>query len=252
MNIPIEPYIIGHDATIMEAIKKIDKNRKGFLIVTNTNLKIFGVLTDGDIRRGFIQGYSVQDLIEKIYTKNPRVVYSDNTLATVIEFFKEEHTQFLPIIDRNRKLVNVITKRQLHSLLLQDIQADLSYDFTKIDESLVDYEIFQRPWGFYKTTVYNQYFQSKIICVDPRKRMSLQYHIHREEFWVIVHGLGEVQLGDSTIPVSCGSTLFVPKGVKHRIANTSDIESLIITEVQVGEYLGEDDIIRVEDDYGRQ
>lgn len=247
----IERYIIGYDATIMEAIKKIDKNQKGFLIATDNNLKVFGVLTDGDIRRGFIQGYSTQDSIKKVYIKSPRVIYSDDTIAMAIDSFKEYPIDFLPIIDRSQKLVNVITKRQLHSLLLQDIQADLLYDFTKIDESLVDYEIFQRPWGFYKTTVYNQYFQSKIICIKPQGRMSLQYHQHREEYWIVVHGLGEVRLGDSVLSVSCGSTLFVPKGVMHRITNTSDTESLIITEVQVGEYLGEDDIIRIEDDYGR-
>lgn len=251
MGMSVEHYVIGHDATILEAIQKIDKNHKGFLIVTDSELKVFGVLTDGDIRRGFIQGYNTQNLIERIYIKNPRVIYSDDTIAKVIDFFKEDPINFLPIVDRNHKLVNVITKRQLHSLLLQDIHANLLYDFTKIDEGLVDYEIFQRPWGFYKTTIYNQYFQSKIICVKPGGRLSLQYHNHREEYWIFVHGLGEVRLGDSTISVSCGSTLFVPKGVKHRITNTSDTESLIITEVQVGEYLGEDDIIRIEDDYGR-
>lgn len=248
----IEHYIIEHDATVIDAIKKIDKNRKGFLIVTDINLKVLGVLTDGDIRKGFIKGLSTQDLIEMIYTKTPRVIYSYDTIATVIEIFKEDYIDFLPIIDRDQKLVNIITKRQLHSLLLQDIQADLLYDFTKIDESLVDYEIFQRPWGFYKTTVYNHYFQSKIICVEPQRRTSLQYHNHREEFWIVVHGQGEVQIGNSTISVSCGSTLFIPKEVTHRVANKNDTETLIITEVQVGEYLGEDDIIRIEDDYGRQ
>lgn len=128
---------------------------------------------------------------------------------------------------------------------------DLTYDFQSLDTSVVDHEIFQRPWGFYKTTVLNDYYQGKVISVRPGGQLSLQSHNHREEHWIVVHGKGTVQLDDSILSVSCGSSVFIPKGCKHRLTNTDEKENLIITEVQIGDYLGEDDIIRYEDVYGR-
>ena len=105
--------------------------------------------------------------------------------------------------------------------------------------------------GYYKTTVLNKYFQSKIISVKSHEKLSLQSHNHREEHWTVVHGRGTVQIDNSIINVYCGSSIFIPKGAKHRLMNIDDKESLIITEVQIGDYLGEDDIIRYEDLYGR-
>ena len=154
-------------------------------------------------------------------------------------------------MDEIGKLKNIITKGQLHALLLQDMHADINYDFTTLDDSVVDYEIFQRPWGFYKTTVLNDYFQSKVISVKPGQQLSLQSHNHREEHWIVAHGTGIVQIEKSIINVRCGSSLFIPMGAKHRLTNTDEKENLIITEVQIGDYLGEDDIVRYEDIYGR-
>ena len=87
--------------------------------------------------------------------------------------------------------------------------------------------------------------------MEPNKKLSLQSHNCREEYWIVVHGYGQVQIGDSIKNVECGSSLFIPKGCKHRLINLSKSESLIISEIQIGSYLGEDDIIRYEDEYGR-
>ena len=116
---------------------------------------------------------------------------------------------------------------------------------------VVDTEIFPRPWGFYKTTVLNDYYQSKVISVKPGGQLSLQSHNHREEHWIVVHGTGEVRLDESVLQVHTGSSVFIPKGAKHRLKNLDEKENLIISEVQIGDYLGEDDIIRYEDIYGR-
>ena len=175
----------------------------------------------------------------------------EDGLPMAIEMFKSESIKFLPVLDGEGRLVNLLTKSQMHALLLQDIHADLTYDFMSLDAGIVDYEIFRRPWGFYKTTVMNDYFQSKVICVNPGEQLSLQSHNHREEHWIVAHGKGTVQLDQSVREVHCGSSVFIPKGCKHRITNTDDRETLIITEVQIGDYFGEDDIIRYEDLYGR-
>lgn len=251
MEVNLSGFIIEKGSDILTALRKIDANKKGFLVVQDSSGNIDGVITDGDIRRHFISGRDMGDSINEVYTRDYKLIYEDDEISKVIELFKEESIKFLPIITRNKKLINIITKRQMHALLLQDSCIDIGFDFSAINESIVDYEIYQRPWGFYKTTVLNDYFQSKIISVKPGGVLSLQIHKHREEHWIIVHGKGIVRIDESEKKVSCGDSLFIPKGALHRITNIDEKESLIITEVQIGEYLGEDDIIRVEDLYGR-
>ena len=244
-------FTIFIDDRMIDALYKIDANKQGFVIVVDKENLVLGVLTDGDIRRAIIKGKTPNESISSIYTSNSKTVFIDEGFDTVTELFKNESIKFLPIIDHNGKLVNIITKRQLHALLLQDIQADLSYDFLSLDVNMIDYEIYQRPWGYYKTTVLNEYFQAKIICVKPGAQLSLQSHKRREEHWVVVHGKGKVQLDNSVLLVECGSNIFIPLGCKHRLTNIDDKESLIISEVQIGDYFGEDDIVRYEDVYGR-
>ena len=207
--------------------------------------------TDGDIRRAFIAGATTNDSINDFVVRMFTSLNIKNDISDAIEIFKIKAIKFLPILNENGELVNNITKNQLHALLLQDMHADINYDFTTLDDSVVDYEIFQRPWGFYKTTVLNDYFQSKVISVKPGQQLSLQSHNHREEHWIVAHGTGTVQIEKSIINVSCGSSLFIPMGAKHRLTNTDEKENLIITEIQIGDYLGEDDIVRYEDIYGR-
>ena len=244
-------YTILPSASIMEALKKIDADKKGFLIVTNENGIALGTLTDGDIRRAFIAGKNAEAMIQDVYISGFTYLKKSQHISDAIDLFKRASIKFLPILDEGKELVNIITKSQMHSLLLQDIHADLDYDFMSLDEGIVDYEIFQRPWGFYKTTVMNDYFQSKVITVYPKSQLSLQSHNHREEHWIVAHGSGTVQLDQTVISVHCGSSVFIPKGCKHRLTNTDEKENLIITEVQIGDYFGEDDIIRYEDIYGR-
>ncbi len=247
----LKQFTIDEHISVLNALQKIDHNKKGFLIVINNADVVLGTLTDGDIRRAFIKGTSVKESIASIYTRTFKYLILSDGVPGATELFKNESIKFLPVIDMEGKLLNIITKSQMHALLLQDIHADLNYDFLLLDEGIVDYEIFQRPWGFYKTTVMNNYFQSKVISVNPKSQLSLQSHNHREEYWIVAHGTGIVQLDQTVIDVKCGSSIFIPKGCKHRLTNTDDKESLIITEVQIGDYFGEDDIIRYEDIYGR-
>ena len=246
-----EGFTAFEDQPVIEALKKIDANRLGFVIIVDRDDRILGVLSDGDIRRAYIRGYNEQELIATVYTKNAIVVNYKEGFARVIELFKDQSIKFIPVSDDEGRLINIVTKEQMHALLLQNIHADLMYDFLSVDPGIVDYEIFPKPWGFYKTTVLNDFHQSKVLSVKPGAKLSLQSHAHREEHWIVVHGTGIVQLDESLVEVHCGSSVFIPKGCKHRVENTDDKERLIISEVQIGDYLGEDDIIRYEDDYGR-
>lgn len=251
MKVKLADYLITPDLTILDALKKIDDNKKGFVVIVDEAYKVLGTLTDGDIRRLFIGGHTVEEKLDGLYRSDITVVVKNDSMATITELFKKSSIKFLPIVDENGIFTNLITKDQMHSMLLQDIQADFNYDFFSLDENIVNHEIFLRPWGFYKTTVYNDYYQAKILSVNPKSQLSLQSHNHREEHWIVVHGTGTVQVGESIIHVHCGSSLFIPKGCKHRLTNTDDKESLIISEIQLGDYLGEDDIVRYDDIYGR-
>ncbi len=247
----LEAFVTEPSVTVLDALKRIDANKKGFLVVTDSNLKVLGTLTDGDIRRAFIKGIDAASGIEEIYKTDFRFLPLSSGISDAIDSFKNDSIKFLPVVDEEMTLKNIITKNQLHAILLQDIHADLDYDFMSLNENIIDYEIFPKPWGFYKTTVMNDYFQSKVISINPGAEMSLQSHEHREEYWIVAHGVGTVQRNDVIEEVSCGSSIHIPKGCKHRLTNTGEIESLIITEVQLGDYFGEDDIKRYEDKYGR-
>jgi mannose-1-phosphate guanylyltransferase/mannose-6-phosphate isomerase len=247
----LDYYSIKPWESILEALKKIDDNKKGFLLVIDEEGVLLGTLTDGDMRRAFINGVEIEDKVEKIYNKESQKVFRKEDFSKVIELFKSPRIKFLPIIDEKGRLANVITKSNMHVLLLEDIKFDLDYEFIKLDDSLLEHEIFNRPWGFYKTTFINDYSQSKIIKVNPKGVLSLQEHKRREEYWVVINGSGKVTVGESVKNVESGDFVYIPKGCKHRLENTSETEMLMIAEVQLGDYFGEDDIIRYEDIYGR-
>ena len=107
-----------------------------------------------------------------------------------------------------------------------------------------------RPWGSYETLVLSDRFQVKRIVVDPGEENSLQLHYHRAEHWIVVNGTAEVTIGEGTRLLTENESVYIPLGMKHRIKNPGTIP-LVFIEVQSGSYLGEDDIVRLQDDYGR-
>ncbi len=108
----------------------------------------------------------------------------------------------------------------------------------------------QRPWGSYECLVSGPRFQVKEIIVNPGAQLSLQMHYHRAEHWVIVSGTAEVTNGGTTTIYTENQSTYIPVGTVHRLKNPGRIP-LIMIEIQSGNYLGEDDIVRLEDEYGR-
>lgn len=108
-----------------------------------------------------------------------------------------------------------------------------------------------RPWGYYKVLEEGPRYKVKRILVDPGQILSLQMHYHRSEHWVVVKGTAKVTIEDRIEMVHENQSIYVPKGTKHRVENPGKLP-LEIIEVQTGEYLGEDDIVRFEDVYGRR
>ena len=108
-----------------------------------------------------------------------------------------------------------------------------------------------RPWGYYQGIDIGSRHQVKRIVVKPNAMLSLQKHFHRSEHWVVVRGTAEVTIGSETWTVHENESAYIPIGTVHRLANPGKIP-LELIEVQAGSYLGEDDIVRLTDEYGRQ
>jgi mannose-6-phosphate isomerase len=108
----------------------------------------------------------------------------------------------------------------------------------------------ERPWGTYTVLDENSSYKIKRIEVLPGQRLSLQKHHHRSEHWIVVSGTALVTNGDKVSQINVNESTYIPIGIQHRLENPGKI-LLVIIEVQNGEYLGEDDIVRFNDDYNR-
>ena len=117
-------------------------------------------------------------------------------------------------------------------------------------ELLSTHSIVHRPWGTYEVLIDDRGYKIKRIVVKPGKRLSLQKHYHRNEHWIVLSGTATVTVGDKTYYVCPNESTYIKMGEVHRLANEGKIPVVLI-EAQVGEYTGEDDIVRIDDDFKR-
>ena len=108
-----------------------------------------------------------------------------------------------------------------------------------------------RPWGWYETLILQKSYQVKKIVLYKEQSISLQLHHHRSEHWVVTKGIALVTNNGKEYELNKGESTFIPKKTKHRLKNIGQ-DNLEIIEVQIGDYLGEDDIVRFDDKYGRK
>jgi mannose-1-phosphate guanylyltransferase/mannose-6-phosphate isomerase len=166
---------------------------------------------------------------------------------------RSEQEKLVVAIGLNRLAVVVTADAILVTELgrSQDVKAAVDLLRERGDESAVSASEVFRPWGSYQRTDRGDRFQTKRIVVKPGGRLSLQKHHHRSEHWVVVTGTAEVTIGDDVRLLQENESTYIPAGTPHRLANPGKVP-LHLIEVQCGPYLGEDDIIRIEDEYGRQ
>lgn len=153
-------------------------------------------------------------------------------------------------------LENIIAVAMNDAVLVAN--KDRSQDVKFVVRTLVEKKVSQaenftkdyRPWGWFESLAIGPSFQVKRIVVNSNEKLSLQSHRYRSEHWVVVEGVATVTLDEKEINLNEGQSVFVPQGCKHRLSNNFE-ENLIIIEVQIGSYFGEDDIIRYEDIYSR-
>ena len=145
--------------------------------------------------------------------------------------------------DKDTVLVTTREKSQDVKKIVEALQAE------ERPEPDLHRQVF-RPWGSYDSVDGDDGFQVKRLIVNPGAVLSLQKHAHRAEHWVVVRGIARITRDDEVFDLSANESTYIPIGAVHRIENPGD-EPLHIIEVQCGDYLGEDDIVRLEDNYGR-
>jgi mannose-1-phosphate guanylyltransferase / mannose-6-phosphate isomerase len=148
----------------------------------------------------------------------------------------------------------VVTTADATLVARRDRTADLKLLITQLERGgrseLTTHPLVHRPWGTYQSIHYGERVQVKHIMVKPGGQLSLQMHHHRAEHWVVVHGTAKVVRGNEEILLHEDESTYIPLGTRHRLENPGKIP-LHLIEVQSGSYLGEDDIVRFEDTYGR-
>ena len=137
-----------------------------------------------------------------------------------------------------------------HKDATQDVKEVVERLRQRGDESYMLHTTVHRPWGTYTVLEEGERFKIKRIVVYPQRELSLQMHHHRSEHWIVVSGTAQVVNGDREFLVRTNESTFIPSGHKHRLSNPGMVD-LVMIEVQSGEYLGEDDIVRFDDRYGR-
>lgn len=189
-------------------------------------------LTESDEQQNRIEGNGLTHLSENTY------IHASNRLVVSIG------TKDLMIIDTTDAVL-VVDRSQAEKV--KDVWAELE---NKEYKEATEHRKVYRPWGWYDSVDNGDRFQVKRICVKPGAKLSLQKHFHRAEHWIVVRGTAEVTRGEETFLLSENQSTYIPIGTVHRLANPGKI-NLEMIEVQSGRYLGEDDIVRLEDTYGR-
>jgi mannose-1-phosphate guanylyltransferase/mannose-6-phosphate isomerase len=180
------------------------------------------------------------------------VIRGDIYLAETANSYVRAETRMVAAIGV-RDLVIVETADAvlvMHKDFAQDVKHTVEYlKQAERTEHLVHRRVY-RPWGYYEGIDIGDRFQAKRIMVKPGSKLSLQMHHHRAEHWVVVSGTAKVTRGDEELLLHEDQSTYIPLGVKHRLENVGKLP-LYLIEVQSGSYLGEDDIVRFEDDYKR-
>jgi mannose-1-phosphate guanylyltransferase/mannose-6-phosphate isomerase len=171
-------------------------------------------------------------------SRNSLVRSEDSMLTTVVGL-----DDVIVVATADAVLVSARAKAEQVKTLVEQLKASNH-------RAAVEHRRIYRPWGYYQDVDIAPRYRVKRIVVKPGSKLSLQKHFHRSEHWVVVKGTAEVTLGNDVRSVHENESIYIPIGSIHRLANPGKIP-LELIEVQVGSYLGEDDIVRLDDVYGR-
>ena len=230
--------IFSHCPNISIDFAILENTKKGMVIPLNANWTDIGSwdsvwkISKKNEDGNFIEG--------NIVTKNTKNCYlrSEKRLITTIGL------ENLVVVETSDAIL-VADMRQA-----QEIKEIVNILKKKNISAGKEHKKIYRPWGYYESIFDDDRWQIKLITVKPGQRLSLQKHNHRAEHWIVVSGTAKVEIEENIITLYENQSSYIPMGSKHRLCNPGKIPLLLI-EVQCGSYLGEDDIERFEDNYGR-
>ena len=191
-------------------------------------------------------------VVESMACGTPVIAYGRGSMPEII---RDGHTGFI-VADTDAAVQAV---EQIATLDRRDCRREVEQRFScqhmaraylDVYQRILDQREHYRPWGHYDNLLERDDHKVKELIVKPGQRLSLQQHRRRAEHWIVVSGEALVTVGEQEIPLQPGQSVDVPRGAVHRIMNPGDC-TLVLVEVQMGDYFGEDDIIRLEDDYDR-
>lgn len=216
----------------------MEKTAKGAMVPLDANWNDVGSwsaiwdISNKDINGNVVVGDAL------IQDSSNSLVYSDSRLVTTLglsDTVVVETADAVLVADKSR---------------VQDVKSlVMALKQQSRDEGAM-HKVVYRPWGSYESICASERFQVKQIIVNPGQKLSLQMHHHRAEHWIVVSGTAEVTCGDKVFSLHEDESTYIPLGHRHRLANPGKM-LLKLIEVQSGSYLGEDDIVRFDDDYGR-
>ena len=230
---------ISIDYAVMERAKKIAMVPAGFgwSDVGSWNAVACAHETDEDDNSAIGVGK-----VQFVDTHNTHIESTSHTEKVIAAIGVED----LVIIDTpDALLVADRAKSQDVKLVVEALKASADVELTELPATV------HRPWGTYATLKQEDGYQVKRITVESGQKLSLQYHHKRAEHWIVTQGRALVQIGDEEFKTGPGEYRYIPLGEKHRLTNIGDTE-LVLIEVQIGDYFGEDDIVRLDDAYGRR
>jgi len=176
----------------------------------------------------------------KIFLKDSRNSYFRSEKKLIVGLGVEN----LIVIDTDDALL--VTQKSCTQKVKNLVNDLIESNFKEAKENKKVY----RPWGYYISTMEDEKWKVKLISVNPKESLSLQKHKFRSEHWVVVSGEAELEINNKKYHLSINESSYIPIGAKHRLSNPGT-NPLLLVEIQSGSYLGEDDIIRYEDNYGR-
>ncbi|WP_417787166.1 mannose-1-phosphate guanylyltransferase/mannose-6-phosphate isomerase [Stutzerimonas xanthomarina] len=236
LHVPAEQFALCDDESVDYAV--MEHTDAGVVVPLDAGWNDLGswaaIL---DVSERDADGNSLQGDVMSVDTRNS-LVQSHHRLVTTVG------VEGLVVIE-TKDAVLVAHKDQCQQVkkIVQRLQAEQREEF-------VAHPLVSRPWGHYDTVDKGERYQVKRITVLPGECLSLQLHYHRAEHWIVVSGTAKVICGDKELILSENQSTYIPLGVKHSLSNPGKVP-LELIEVQSGAYLGEDDIVRFEDRYGR-
>ena len=230
---------ISIDYAVMEKAEKIVMVQAGFGWSDVGSWDAVAGAHNADANGNSLVGTSKLHFIDTRNTHVQNISHTEKVTAAI-------GVENLVIIDTpDALLVADRAKSQDVRLVVEALKASTDVDLIELPATV------SKPWGAYTSLKGEAGYQVKRITVAPGQKLSLQYHDKRAEHWVVVKGKAIVQVGDEEFETGPGEYRYIPLGEKHRLTNVGDDE-LVFIEVQVGDYLGEDDIVRLADEYSRR